>query len=525
MSDSIRYTLAIDLGTSGPKAAVVGSDGAIVSTGREKVETIFLPDEGAEQDAEAVWTACIKASRTALRTSGVSPSEIVAVACSSQYSSIVPVDRQGRPTMNMVLWLDQRGTKEKLKKLDDYPFMSDNPLLLLRWLRVHGLPPISGTDGLAHMRWIKYARPEVYARTDKFLEPVDYLVGRFTGRLLSNQCSAFMYLLTDNRKLNVTEYDARLVAASHIDAEKLPELVPIDTIVGPLLPEIAEELGLNPETQVIAGINDTQAGGMATYAFTGDHAAISVGSTSVMITHVDFKRTDVRHAILSMPSPVPNTYFVMAENGIAGGALEHFLEHLIYASDDFGNLSNEDKFTALDRAITAVPAGSDGVLFLPWMGGALAPAADARMRGGFLNLGMSTTRSHMARSVLEGVALNLRWLKGPVEKFAKRRFSYFIYYGGGAESDAWSQIMADVLDVPVHQMKQPQYATCVGSALLAFERLGMLSYGDFKSRVPINRIYEPQAENRAVYDALFKQFKFAFKRNRAIFRALNSMKK
>jgi xylulokinase len=374
---------------------------------------------------------------------------------------------------------------------------------------------------LTHMRWIKYARPEVYERTAKFLEPMDYVAMRFTGRAAANQCTAFMSLMTDNRRLNVTEYDARLVRYSMIDAGKLPDLVPLDSIIGTVLPEVAAELGLSPGTRVVTGINDTQCGGMGTAAFSGRHAALSVGSTSVMITHVDFKRTDVRHAILSMPSPVPGTWFVMAENGMGGGTLEYFLEKLVYGSDQFGELNAANRFALLQRAVDETPPGSAGVLFLPWMGGSLAPAADSSMRGGFLNLGLHTTRSHMARAVLEGVAMNLRWLKKPVEKFSGRSISHFVFYGGGAESDAWSQIMADVLEVPVHQMEDPQYATCVGAGLLAFQRLGLLGFDDFARLVPVRRVYDPNPAHRSLYQDRSAQFVNAFKRTRPIFRALN----
>lgn len=525
MPASTKYVLAIDLGTSGPKAAVVGSDGEIRSTGRATVETIYLPNAGVEQDPTAVWTATKDACKAALTGSGASPEDVVAVVCSSQYSSVVPLDAEGNPTMNMILWLDQRGAKKRLVDYPGFPRNLDHPFALLRWLRIHGLPPIGGgAESIAHIRWLKYAQPEIYARTKVFLEPMDFLVQRLTGRAAANQCTAFMFLLTDNRKLNVTEYHPRLLRDSGLDAEKLPELLPLDAVVGTVLPGVAAELGLSPDTKVITGLNDTQSGGMGTYAFSGDHAAISIGSTSVMITHVPYKKTDARHAILSMPSPVPDTYFVMAENGVAGGALEHFLEHLVFASDHFGELTSEEKFDALGRAVNEVPPGSGGVLFLPWMTGSIAPAADARMRGGFLNLSMRTTRSHMARAVLEGVALNLRWLREPVERFAKRRFTHFVFYGGGAESDEWSQIMADVLGSPVHQMEAPQYATCVGAAMLAFERLGMLKFEDFKHRVRIRRIFEPNEANRGVYDAVFEQFKAAFKNNRPIFRALNAIK-
>lgn len=517
------FALAIDLGTSGPKAAVVSARGEIRSTGHAHVETLFLPGAGAEQDPEAVWNAVKVASAQAVSASGVSPADIRAVICTSQYSSIVPVGADGRPTMNMITWHDQRGAAGRLRKLDSCTGPLDRPHQLLVWLRKHGLPPIgTGNDSLSHMRWIKFARPEVYDRTETFLEPMDYVALRFTGRRAANQCTAFMLLMTSNRSLNVTRYDPQLVRYSGIDEAKLPELLPLDAIVGTVLPDVAAELGLSPQTKMVTGLNDTQAGGLATGAFQGNHAGISVGSTSVMITHVPFKRTDVLHAILSMPSPVPDTYFVMAENGTSGAALSHFLNEFIFADDAFGHLANTNGFSSLATAVGRVPPGSDGVLFLPWMSGSIAPAADAHVRGGFLNLGLETTRPHMARAVLEGVAMNLRWLRKPVERFAKREFTHTVFYGGGAESDQWAQIMADVLRLPVHQMEQPRYATCVGAALLAFERLGVLAFSDFQPLVRIRRVYEPRAEYRAMYDSLFEQFVSAFKRNRGVFRGLNA---
>jgi xylulokinase len=161
------------------------------------------------------------------------------------------------------------------------------------------------------------------------------------------------------------------------------------------------------------------------------------------------------------------------------------------------------------------------VLFLPWLGGSMAPCADGRMRGGFLNVGLATTQAQLARAVLEGVALNLRWLRRPVEKFAKRRFSHFVVYGGGAASDAWSQILADVLGTPVHQLEDPQFVTCRGMALLAFQRLGLLAFEDFEGRIPVRRVYEPNRAHERLYDARFEQFVAAFRRNRPVFRALN----
>ena len=519
-----RHVLAIDLGTSGPKAAVVDATGHTPGTARASVDTLTQPGGIAEQDPHQIWDAVKSAAVQALAVSGVRRDDIVAVICSSQYSSIIPVDRDGQPTSNLVLWQDHRGTKKDLRRLPAFPRHADNPLDKLRWLRVHGIPPIADGLSMAHMRHLKFSRPDVYERSAWLLEPMDYVTMRLTGRATANQASAFMYLMTDNRRLDITDYDPHLVAASLIDREKLPPLVPMDTIVGTLLPHVAEELGLSPSTRVVTALNDTQAGGVGAGAFAGTHAAVSVGSTSVMITHVDFKRTDVFNSIVSMPSPVPDTYFVMAENGMAGAALERFLTNIVYGSDHFSDAAAHDRYEALQRVAGEVPPGSDGLMFLPWLAGSMAPSEDGQMRGGFLNISTRTTRGDMARAVLEGVSQNLRWVRGPVEKFAKRTFSHYSIYGGGARSDLWCQIMADVLGTPVHQLDNCDYTVSIGSGLLAFERLGDLGFDDISGLVRTRRVFDPDPRNTATYDALHEQFVKAFKATKPIYRALNANK-
>jgi xylulokinase len=247
-----------------------------------------------------------------------------------------------------------------------------------------------------------------------------------------------------------------------------------------------------------------------------------MGTTSVMITRVDQKKTDIRNSLVSMPSPVGGTYLVMAENGIGGRAVEHFLSNIVFSADGFGDHSLEDRFAALHEAIANVPAGSGGVLFLPWLTGSMSPVEDGLVRGGFLNMSLDTTREHLGRAVLEGVALNMRWLRGAVEKFTQRDMDHLIFYGGGALSDAWSQIIADVQQIPIHQLANARFAVCVGTGLLGFIRCGRLTVADCVGRAPVKQIYEPNPDHRDLYDTLFGQFVPAFRQNRKIFRALGA---
>jgi xylulokinase len=513
--------LAIDLGTSNVKAAVVRRDGALLGTGRQSIETILSDNGGAEQDAERVWQAVLSAAEQALALLS-SRRDVRGIACASQYSSIVPVDDRGRPTTNMIVWMDKRGAPARLQELPGGERMKPNLLQMGRWLQIHGIPPLpSGSDSLSHMRWLKLARPDVYARTATFLEPMDYVTARLCGRRVANVCSSFLMLLTDNRRPH-PRYHPTLLKWSGLDAEKLPELVPIDEPLGHVLPEIGERLGLAGDTMVFPAINDTQAGGVGAGAFAGDHAGISIGTTGVCITHVDFKKTDILNSVASMPCPIPGRNFVMAEAGIAGGAVEYFLERLVFARDRFGDHSLAERFSALERATAPTEPGSGGVLFLPWLTGSITPVEDGRVRGGFINISLQTTREHLARAVLEGVAFNLRWVQERVAQFAKRDIARIKFYGGGALSSSWSQILADVLQLPIEQLRDPEYAVSRGVALLGFHRLGELALDEIEAAVPTASVYEPRRDVTGRYDEMFTQFVRAFKKNRPIFHALNA---
>lgn len=521
----MRYVLTIDLGTSGPKAAVVSEDGTVVGSARAAVRTEFSSGGGAEQDAESVWRATVDAMSEALRDAGshagVDPAAFVAVVASSQYSSIVPVAADGTPVANMVLWMDQRGSPKRLRRLDGYPRTANAPHHLVQWYRTHGLPPVSAGMSLAHMRWIRYARPDVYEATAAFLEPVDYLSGRLTGRTTANQCSSFMMLGTDNRTVPCDGWDPALVDYSKIDADRFPTFVPVGSEIGPLLPRVADELGLPDTVPVLSGINDTQAGAVAAGSFCGSHAGLSLGTTSVITTHVDAKKTDAIHSLWSMPSPLGGNHLLSAENGVAGVAVDYFLDNIVYADDGFDTPETvEDRYRAFADAAAEGGPGAGGVMFLPWLRGSIAPKADGRARGGFLNVGLDTTREHLARAVFEGVALNLRWMRKPVAKFVGREPSHYVFYGGGARSDVWSQVMADVLQTPIHQMSQPGFANSLGTAMFALERLGIIDVDEIASRVSIDHVYDPDPSLAERYDVLADVFTETFAKTRGLFRSV-----
>ena len=509
-----RYALAIDLGTSGPKIALVGSDGVVAAHTNRLVETKRLPPDGAEQDPEEIWTAIMDGAREVLRTAARPPAEIVGVLCSSHYFSLVPVDADANPTTNLLVWLDQRGAKY------GHGLVRDDLETLVKFIEVHGALPF-GTDSLSHMLFVKNEQPAAYEKTRAFIEPVDFVNARLTGKIRANCCTAVALMLIDSRDLSSLEYAPELVAASGIDPDKLPPLVPVDSVIGPVLPEIATELGLAPGTPVFSGINDTQAVTMGTGTFLPNRGGLNVGTTIQVLARAEEKNTDGDYQIVSMPSPVPGEYLSMAEVGLGGKLVEHFLKNVVYATDRLGAHETQDPWATLDETIRDVEPGSGRLLFLPWVTGAQAPKQSETMRGGFLNITLETTRAEMLRAILEGVAYHLRWMLPGVEAFSKQTFDTLYFSGGGAVSDEWAQIMADVMNRPVLQLADARQANTRGNAFLAFRRLGLVDDTRIEAFCPIKRRYEPRPSVKKTYDHLFEQFRLAYEQTEPIYEKLN----
>lgn len=511
------HVLAIDLGTSGPKVALVAEDGRMVARAKRSVKTQVVAPNGAEQSADEIWSAVVDASKEVLDVADVPRESVLGIVCDSHFFSLIPVDADGNALMNCILWSDERGAPYSTA------IYEREPDCFFRWLEVHGLPAIpSGNDSLAHLLFIQNERPDVYERTHAFLEPMDFVNAKLTGNVAANACTAYPLLLTDNRLLGQVVYDDELIRMTGVDLEKLPPLLPAVDDVGLLRPEVAEELGLPRATRVFAGMNDSQAVAIGAGAFRPGHCGINIGTSTNILTHVENMRNDLERAIVSMPSALPGRYMALAENGLGGKLLEHFVTNVVYSKDAFADHSTEDAYARLEPVVAGEPPGSGGLLFLPWFTGVQTPTMDANTRGAFLNMTLATTRTRMLRAVVEGITFNMRWLLPGVESVHGQAFEEVRFSGGGAMSDEWSQIMADVMERPVRQVADARYLNAKGAAFVAFFKAGHTGLDRIDSFCPIKASYEPRTETRDVYRRLFEQFVRAFEQNRPVYEQLNA---
>ncbi len=523
MTAGEKYVLAVDMGSGSAKVALVSNRGEVAASALRPIPTQFLPGGGVEQDPELWWSAVVGAAKAALAQVELPRERILALACTTQWSVTVPVDENGSAIANALSWMDSRGARYNRAITAGWPRIQGYGLRkALKWLKLTGGAPVqSGVDGLGHILYFKHERPELYSRTWKFLEPMDYLNLRLTGRAAASYGTIFPYWVTDNRDPNRVQYSPELLAMAGVDRAKMPDLLPVNAILGALRPEVADELGLARGTRVTMGSCDSHAATIGAGAVRDYDGYFYIGTTSWMSCHVPGKKTDPIHMLSTMTAALPGRYMVGAEQGMAGRCLE-YLKDLLFPPGDETAPCPEDVYGYLNRLAAEAAPGSNGVIFTPWINGVLAPSEDPYTRSAFFNQSARTTRADYVRAVMEGIAFNLRWLKGHVEKFVGRRFERLNFIGGGAQSQVWCQILADVLGCPVHQVHDPRNANAVGAAMACFAALGEVDIDTIPSLVRIAAVWRPQPSNRATYERAFSEFMQIYKRMKPIYRRLNA---
>ncbi len=517
-----KLILAIDLGTSGMKVALISVSGKVLGWEAEPVRLILTPDGGAEQSPEEWWQAFLSAAGRLMKKNY--GANVIAVCASTQGEGTVAVDKDGNALGNAILWMDMRGAANLKKQIGGLINIDGAGISnVLRFVRLTGgMPSMTGKDPAAHMLFIRDTMPEIYKKTYKFLNVLDYINLRLTGEFVASFDSIVTSWVTDNRNPDDIHYNDSLIRSLGIDREKLPDVVACTKVIGDLRGDVANALGLSSNVKVVAGAIDNTAAAIGAGAVDDYALHLYIGTSSWMAAHVPFKKTDVASSMASIPCAVPGRYLLTALQATAGGNLTFLRDNIIYHKDELLQEADvPDIFKVLDQIAKRVPAGANGVMYTPWIWGERAPVDDKTLRAGLYNLSLNSTREDIIRAFLEGIAYNTRWLLSPVEKFLGRKVNNINIVGGGAQSDVWCQIFADVMNVEIKQVADPIYANARGAAWIAAAGLGEIKFADIPELIQFRKAYQPQVQNRAVYDRGFENFQLIYKQMKGVYRHLN----
>jgi xylulokinase len=392
--------------------------------------------------------------------------------------------------------MDARGAHHIRRVTGGFPaFSGYGARKLWTWMRkTGGIPGHSGKDSIAHILYLRHEQPDRYAAALKFLEPKDYINYKLTGRIASTGETMTLHWVTDNRAIDQIQYDDELLRLAGLDRARLPdELLRSVDVLGVLDASRGHRPGAERASQ--GGGRRARHSHRRGRLRRGGRLCRALLHRHLVVAQLSRALQADRHCTQHGRAAVGAARALPADQRTRDrGRALNFLRDRVFFGDDAltSNPPPADVFTRLEAAAATAPPGSNRVIFTPWLNGERSPVDDHTVRAGWHNLSLRTTRGDLVRSVYEGVALNTRWLQLYVEKFIRRPLEDVRMVGGGARSDLWCQLHADVLQRPVLQIADPLHVNTRGAAFLAAVGLGYLRLEELAAHTPVAHRYEPR---------------------------------
>ncbi len=531
--NNIRFVLAYDIGTTGVKTCLfeIGEKVILTASAMEGYNLYVFPDGGAEQKPSEWWSAICSTTHQLLEKTGINPRDIAGISFCSQMQGLVLVDKAGEPVRDAMSYMDQRARAELKEGMSKgLKIEGMNAVKLLKSLYLTGAVAASVKDPVWKYKWVEKNEPEKFKRVYKWLDVKEYIICKMTGAFVMTRDSAFASLLYDIRKGH-QGWSPAVCKMLGVDTAHLADIIRSTDKAGELTAAAAAELGLSTGTAVFGGGGDASLIGIGAGAVNTGDTHVYSGTSGWVSTVVDKSMVDTSAMIAAIVGAQENKFNYFAELETAGKCLEWVKDHL--ALDEIGVFlektdvvaSKETLYTNLydylTKVVAAVPAGSGGVIFTPWLHGNRCPFEDPNARGMFFNISLDTGKTELIRAVLEGVCMHMRWFIETQDKKVKTS-SVLRFVGGGALSDVTCQILADCTGRTVETVESPQNAGAVGAAVLAAVGLGVITtIAEAGRLVPVTKTFVPNPANKAVYDRNYAVYIKLYKDNKKSFAALN----
>lgn len=527
------YIIAYDVGTTAVKTCLfhIGSKIKLLESSSMGYPLEVTEDGGAEQNPEDWWNAMCVTTHDVMAKSRLNPDNISGISFCSQMQGLVLVDDKGNPVRPAMSYMDQRAGELKKRSMEHGLCIAGcNIFMLLKSLRITSAVAASVKDPVWKYKWVEQMEPENFAKVHKWLDVKEYLIHKCSGEFIMTTDSAFATLLYDVRKGH-SGFSKSMCRMLKVDYDHLPRIIKSTDLAGSLTKEAADALGLAQGTPVFGGGGDASLIGVGAGAVRKGSTHIYCGTSGWVSTVVDKPMVDTNAMIAAVVGAGDGIYNYFAELETAGKCLEWVKDHLaldeidIYLEKKQVTESYEKLYTSLYdymmHAIKNIPAGSNGVIFTPWLHGNRCPFEDPHAHGMFFNIGLDTGKTELIRSVLEGVCYHMRWmLEAQESRIATSGVIRFV--GGGALSALTCQILADILGRTVETVPNPQNAGSVGAALVAAVGLGTIrSLEHVEEFITVSDTYLPNPSNKKLYDEYFQVFKRLYLDNKKNFRRLN----
>jgi len=447
----------VDLGTMGTKAALVDEEGRVLAEAYKEVGLRYPRPGWVEQDLEEIYASALEVIRTCLEQSGINPSQVQALAFDGQMSGLGAVDPDGQPAIPFDSWLDTRCAPyiELLKAHEE------------EIIRSSGGPP-SFSHGAKILWWMREA-PEAFQRVAKFLVPAGYVALRMVGLRGEDAFIDWTYIhFSVFSDLLAKDWNLDLLQAYGLPKEKLPRIVDPWSIVGGVSKEAARATGLREGTPIVAGCGD-QAATMLGAGIARAGLVLNVlGTASVFAATSATYTPDIQgRTFFTARLPLEGLFYQIAFINGGGLNLRWFRDEILACEKE---QLGKDFYVLYSELAGKIPPGSQGLLFLPHLGGRVTPSVP-HLRGALLGLNWGHGRPHIYRALLEGVAYEFALYMADLARQGQV-YSEARAIGGGARSAAWVQILADVLGLPYLRLQREEFAA-YGSALLAGHAIGL----------------------------------------------------
>ena len=494
-----QYIIAYDLGTGGNKASIYDANGHCLSHTFVSYDTLYPAPGWHEQRPLDWWNAIVESTHQLLNKVDIDPKLIKAIGISGHSLGVVPLDNQGNLLLDSTpIWSDSRPDKQiddffKHISKDDWYMKTGN-----------GFPP--GLYSIFKIMWYRDNQPEMFAKIHKIIGTKDFINYKLTGKIATDFSYASGCGVYD---LKNWKYCDDLIAASGIDKNLLPDILPSTEVLGKLTPDAASQLGLGEHVAVVAGGVDNSCMALGARAFKDGRIYNSLGSSSWIAVSSEKPLLDKKVCPYVFTHVVPGMFASAVAIFSAGSSFRWVRDAIAKDLSQQADETGKDVYDLMTEEAATSPAGSRKLLFNPSLAGGTSLDPSQNIRGAFIGLDLGHTRGDMLRASMEGVAMGLRIALDKLRKLTQLD-DEMIVVGGGSKSKFWRQIYADVYKLDIVKTNIDQQAAALGAAAIA--AVGVEVWDNFDKIDEIHEIENttsPEIQNSACYDKLLPVFKLA----------------